>query len=342
MTTMNTFSQQIKQHAEATSFYGVISIVQAGTERFNEAFGYADIANSRVNKTTTKFGIASGTKVFTALGIGALIAQGKLTLDSKIHDIFQQDLSWIHPEATIAHLLNHTSGVFDYYDEELITDFDNFFVSIPWYQLETPSDYLPLFENEQAKFAPGKRFSYSNGGYICLGIIIEKISGQLYRDFIAQHVFAPAGMSKSGYDAFNDLPEDTAYGYKVAENGRFQTNIYNLPIRGASDGGAYTTTGDMQKFWQALLNNQILPPELTTLFTTPQAKLSETVDYGYGFYLSQINGKKMISLVGEDAGVSFRSRCVPENGLIINILSNKSEGVYGMQDVIDKCLEDLL
>lgn len=338
---MNTLIQEIQQQAQATSFSGVISIFKSGAELYNEAFGFADIANARKNKCSTKFGIASGTKVFTALGIGALIAQGKLSLDTKIHDIFQQELSWIHPEATIAQLLKHTSGIFDYYDEELITDFDNFFVSIPWYGLETPTDYLPLFENEKAKFSPDERFSYSNGGYICLGVIIEKITGQLYREFIAQHVFAPAQMSDSGYYAFNALPEDTACGYKMSENGRFQTNIYNLPIRGASDGGAYTTTADMQKFWQAFLNNEILPHELTTLFITPQVKLSEAVDYGYGVYLSQINDQRTIYLVGEDAGVSFRSRCIPERELIINILSNKSEGENVIRDVIAKTLREI-
>jgi len=337
---MNSHIQQIRQQAEISSFSGVISIFQDGTELFNEAFGEADIANGRSNQTTTKFGIASGTKVFTALGIGVLVTQGKLSLDTQIHSIFKQDLSWIHPEATIAHLLNHTSGIFDYYDEELITDFDNFFVSIPWYALETPTDYLPLFENEKAKFKPGERFSYSNGGYICLGIIIEKVSGLLYREFIQQHVFAPAGMNDSGYYAFNALPENTANGYKMDENSRFLTNIYNLPIRGASDGGAYTTAGDMLTFWQALLDNKILPQELTTLFISPQVEAYENIDYGYGFYLSQINEKKMIYLVGEDAGVSFRSRVIPEKEIVVTVLSNQSEGVYGMLDSITVYLKE--
>lgn len=338
MTTLN----DIQTTAKNLSFSGVISMFRGESVLFNEAFGFADIANTRHNDPGTKFGIASGTKGFTALGIGALIAQGKLKLETKIHDIFQQDLSWINPSATIAHLLKHTSGVFDYYDEELITDFDNYFVDIPWYSLETPMDYLPLFEQQAAKFAPDERFSYSNGGYICLGIIIEKISGQLYREFIEQAVFAPADMSDSGYYAFNSLPENTANGYKLSENGRFQTNIYNLPIRGAADGGAYTTTGDMLKFWNALLNHQILPTELTTLFTSPQVQLSETVDYGYGFYLSQVNDKKMIFLVGEDAGVGFRSRCIPEKELVVNLFSNISEGVYGMQDAISNLLKEMI
>ncbi len=104
---MDKIIQEIHQQAKSSSFSGVISIFQSGAELYNEAFGYADIANTRENKQTTKFGIASGTKVFTALGIGALIAQGKLALDSKIHETFQQELSWIHPDATVAHLLNH-------------------------------------------------------------------------------------------------------------------------------------------------------------------------------------------------------------------------------------------
>lgn len=337
---MNKLIREIREKADANSFSGVISLFRAEEEIFNEAFGYADIANGRKNNTATKFGIASGTKLFTALGIGTLIDQGRITLDTPIHKIFQRDLTWIDAHATINHLLKHTSGIFDYYDEELISDFDNFFVNIPWNRLETPTDYLPLFSQKTAKFSPEERFSYSNGGYICLGIIIEKITHQYYRDYIKSTVFAPAQMWDSGYFAFHQLPQNTANGYKLDKNGNYETNIYNLPIRGASDGGAYTTTYDLRKFWEALLNNRILSKELTTLFLSPQVEINETLKYGYGIYISQVNAMTVFSIVGGDAGVGFDSRYIPEKQLLINILSNTTNGEQDIGEVISDHLAE--
>jgi CubicO group peptidase (beta-lactamase class C family) len=303
-------------------------------EVYNQAFGYADIANRRKNNTETRFGIASGTKLFTALGIGALIDRGRIGLDTTVHEIFGGQLSWIDPQATIAHLLTHTSGIFDYYDEEVILDFDNFFVDIPWYRLETPTDYLPLFNHKPPKFAPGERFSYSNGGYICLGIIIEKISGQIYRDFIQANVFTPAQMADSGFFALNQLPENIANGYKQTQNGEYESNIYNLPIRGASDGGAYTTSLDLRKFWEALFNDRFLSQELTAQFSSPQVNVHPGLDYGYGIYIFQENEVKEYFIEGGDAGVGFYSGYFPEKRLLINILSNKTNGEEEIREVI--------
>jgi CubicO group peptidase (beta-lactamase class C family) len=328
---------EIKEKAEELSFSGVISIFRAGEELYSEAFGFADRANARRNTTTTKFGIASGTKLFTALGIGKLIDEGKLRLETPVHDIFP-DVTWIAPQATIRQLLNHTSGIFDHYDEELNTDFDNFFLEVPWYQLETPLDYLPLFEGKSAKFSPGERFCYSNGGYLCLGFIIEKITGQHYRDFIETAVFAPAQMLDSGFYVFNNLPENIANGYKT--NG--ETSIYNLPSRGASDGGAFTTTYDLQKFWDALLNYRILPKELTTLFLSSQVTIEDSFACGYGIFLSQIGKMKTLFIAGGDAGVGFNSSYIPGHHILVNILSNTTNGEEDTRAVIHEGLEKIL
>ncbi len=339
---INNLIREIRTKADAVSFSGVISIFRNDEEIMNEAFGYADIANARKNTPTTRFGIASGTKLFTALGVGALIDQGLLTLKTTVHEIFQSDLTWIDPRATIADLLKHTSGIYDYYDEELITDFDNFFVDIPWYRLETPADYLPLFSQKSPKFLPGERFSYSNGGYICLGIIIEKITRQTYRNYIEAAVFLPARMPDSGYFAFDQLPENTAIGYKRLPNGSLAANIYNLPVRGASDGGAYTTTYDLRKLWSALLNQRIISKELTAQFLSPQVRIRRSLDYGYGIYISKTKGKMEFFIEGGDAGVGFVSSFMPEKQVLVNILSNQTNGEEDMREFIFDHLDKAL
>ncbi|OGN98168.1 MAG: hypothetical protein A2Y89_02310 [Chloroflexi bacterium RBG_13_51_18] len=331
---MDKLVRKIKAKARETSFTGVVSIYEKKKELYSEAFGYADIANKRKNNVKTKFAIASGAKFFTALGIGALIDERKLSLDSTVSDIFRKDFTYIDSRATIAQLLTHSSGIYDYYDEEWDIDFENYYVDIPWYKLETPSDYLPLFEKKQPKFIPGERFSYSNGGFIFLGVIIEHVTGQLYRDYIHTHVFVPAGMDDSGYYAFNRLPENTAYGYKKSNNGIYVTNNYNLPIRGGSDGGAYTTAGNLFTFWGALFSNRILSKKLTRAFLSPHIIVDEPVEYGYGVYISRYSGKDMFFIVGGDAGVGFDSRYIPESDLQITIISNLTDGEEKIRDVI--------
>jgi CubicO group peptidase (beta-lactamase class C family) len=325
---------KIRDGAKETSFTGVVSIYDNKNNVYSEAFGYADIAGKRKNNIKTKFAIASGTKFFTALGIGALIDAGKLSLDSTVNDIFHRDFMYIDSKATIAQLLTHSSGIYDYYDEDWNIDSEQFSVDIPWYKLETPSDYLPLFENKKPKYLRGGRFSYSNGGFILLGVIIEHITGQLYRDYINERVFSPAGMADSGYYAFNRLPENTACGYKKSRNGIHETNIYNLPVRGGSDGGAYTTAGDLFKFWEAVFNNKILSKKLTKAFLTPHVIVDEPVEYGYGIYISKYSGNDMYFIVGGDAGVGFDSRYIPEKDLQITIISNTTDGEEKIRDVI--------
>jgi CubicO group peptidase (beta-lactamase class C family) len=331
---MDKLIQKIREKAGETSFSGVVSIFRGEEELYGESFGYADIANKRKNNVKTRFAIASGTKFFTALGIGRLIDEGRLSLDTTVREIFHKDFTYIDSQATISQLLTHTSGIYDYYDEDLEIDSENFFVDIPWYRLQTPTDYLPLFENKKPKYPPGERFSYSNGGFIFLGIIIEHVTGQLYRDYIHTHVFVPAGMDDSGYYAFNQLPKNTASGYKKSKNDVPETNIYNLPVRGASDGGAYTTTYDLYNFWRALFSNKILSKQLTKAFLSPHVIVDDPIEYGYGVYISKYNGMDMFFIVGGDAGVGFDSRYIPEKEIQITIISNTTDGEEKIRDVI--------
>jgi CubicO group peptidase (beta-lactamase class C family) len=337
--TMDKLIQKIREKAEETTFSGVVSIFRGEEKFYSEAFGYADIANKRKNNVKTRFAIASGTKFFTALGIGRLIEEGRLSPDTTVREIFHKDFTYIEPQANIGQLLTHTSGIYDYYDEDLEIDSENFFVDIPWYQLQTPTDYLPLFENKKQKYLPGERFSYSNGGFIFLGIIIENVTGQLYRDFIHSHVFAPAQMTDSGYYAFNQLPKNTAYGYKKSQNGDRETNIYNLPVRGGSDGGAYTTTYNLYNFWRALFSNKILSKQLTKAFLSPHVIVDDPIEYGYGVYISKFSGMDMFFIVGGDAGVGFDSRYIPEKEIQITIISNTTDGEEKIRDVIYSELE---
>ncbi len=315
------------------NFSGIITLDIENKSVISEARGLRDINNNLKNSIDTKFAIASGTKFFTALGIGKLIDSGKLTLDSKVWDILEDSPSYIGTTATIKDLLSHTSGMYDYLDEETMDD-DDFEVDIPWYKLINPTDYLPLFNGKKPKFNPGEKSSYSNGGYVLLGVIIEKVTGLLFRDFITENILTPCDMKDSGYFFFHDLPKNTAIGYKN-ENDKLVANYYSIPIVGGGDGGIYTTAGDLAKLWLNFVQNRILSFELTKTFITPISKVSDS-DYGLGLYLSGNEDDRDLYLYGCDPGVGFHSRYNIKTSRLINIISNKTWGLDELNDAFWK------
>jgi CubicO group peptidase (beta-lactamase class C family) len=312
-------------------FSGVVSIRQQGRVLYERAAGFADRSNHLQNTLETRFGIASGTKFFTALAIGKLIASRKLAFATKLKDCLALNFPQYSPDITIQHLLTHTSGIPDYFDEEKVSDFDQFTVSRPWYELKGPRDYLAVFPNEPMKFVPGTRFSYSNGGYILLGVVIEELTGLKYQEYVEQEIFEAIGMHRSGFFAFNQLPENTALGY-IEEAGSWRTNIYNLPIVGASDGGAYTTINDLAILWKAFWENRILPGELVEIYVTPYVKAGregENRYYGHGIWIDQEGeGWSGVHITGSDAGVAFWSGMQRDTGLQITVISNTSDGAW--------------
>ena len=338
------FAKMINRAADAKSFSGVVSIGQQGAKLYEKAFGYADRSNKLENEVDTRFGIASGTKFLTALAIGKLIDAKKLSFLTKLKDCIEHQFPNYSAEITIRHLLNHTSGIPDYYDEEKITDFENFALSVPTYALKNLRDYLPAFPDEPMKFAPGTRFSYCNGGFILLGLVIEKITGMSYQDYVTQEILQPIGMGQSGFFWLNKLPEKTALGYMDDAAG-WRTNIYNLPIVGGSDGGVFTTARDISILWEAFFNDQILSKELVEIYAQPSVKVSsegENTYYGYGLWIHEDESKnREVYILGGDAGVSFRSGVNTAENLQSTIISNTTSGAWGILKEIDVALRTL-
>ena len=334
---MSRLNQVIEGVVNETRFSGVIFVKIDGNVEFENAYGYADRSNKIPNTVHTRFGIASGTKFLTALGIGKLIDSGKLALTSRLCDCVNIDFPHISEDVTIDHLLTHTSGVYDYYDEELVEDVDNFQLAIPCFELKDLKDYIPLFRDGKMKFRPGERFSYSNGGFILLGIVIEEISGTPYIDFIQENILELCDMSDSGFFAMDRLPERTAFGYIDGEDG-WRTNIFTLPIVGSSDAGAFTTVKDMDKLWRTFFEERILSKELTNLFLKKAVKDKDSRFYGHGIWISHKDGKDPIHyLIGWDAGVSFKSTG-PSKDSVITVISNTSAGAWAIDRAIMKQL----
>ncbi|MFO1446237.1 serine hydrolase [Bacillus sp. Bva_UNVM-123] len=300
------------------------------------SYGFANRSEKSDNQTNTRYSIASGCKIFTSIAICQLIEEGRISFDTKLKECLNIDFPHLDEEITIHHLLTHTSGMPDYFDEAEMNDYEELWISTPMYHIRTLKDFLPLFKNKKMKTSVGNSFHYNNSGYIVLGLIVEHISGLVFSDYVQEFIFQKAGMIDSGYFEMDELPERVALGYIQKPDGGWKTNIYSLPVKSASDGGAYVTAKDMVTFWDALMNHQILTKEMTQILFIPRTKVVADIYYGYGGYM-EVNEDKVVKyiLMGYDPGVNFRSVYYPDSCLTIIVCSNKSDGAYEMLKAIE-------
>jgi CubicO group peptidase (beta-lactamase class C family) len=322
-----------------TDFSGVVRVARGEDVLYERASGLADRAHGIPNTATTRFGIASGTKGFTALTIMSLVAEGSLALDTSVRSVPGDTLELIDTRVTVGHLLAHTSGIDDYLDEEAMDDIDEYEMPGSARQFASTSDYLAVLKGHPAKFEAGARFEYCNGGYVVLALIAEAVSAKSFHDLAAERVFAPAGMTATGFPRSDELPGSAAFGYLPTESG-LRTNQLHLPVRGSGDGGAYSTVGDFAAFWPALFEGSIVPRPLVDEMVRPHNDaLAQSLRYGLGFWIRLDRDTPMLE--GYDAGVSFRSVYDPPSGFTYTAISNTSAGAWPLVDLLDDLLPDL-
>jgi CubicO group peptidase (beta-lactamase class C family) len=260
-----------------------------------------------------------------------LIDEGRVGLDTKLADCVP-DHVFKFGSVTIGQLLNHTSGVPDYFDEDVESDFAALWRERPSYRMTDPADFVPLFEHLPMKAKPGSGFHYCNSGFVLLALAIESLVDEDFSDFIAERIFDACGMTRSGYFALDALPENTATGYVNHGLGGWRSNIFAVPVIGGGDGGGYTTVGDMRRFWTALLGGKLLKPETLARFTAPTVRVTERegTDYGYGFWLRARHGQRIVAVEGADPGANMESQVSLHNGIITTVLSNVDDGAGPM------------
>ncbi|GKS09591.1 penicillin-binding protein [Paenibacillus chitinolyticus] len=330
-------SESMQALKEATGFSG--TALAGNKEEILAAFsgGYANRSEGSLNRADTRFGIASGSKLFTAAAICQLVEKGLLSFDSKLRDCLPLEFKNFDQEITIHHLLTHTSGISDYFDEETMDNFEDLWTDYPMYRVRHPQDFLPLFAEKKMKHETGRIFHYNNGGYIVLGLVIEHVSGLAFSDYVEKFIFAQANMKDSGYFEADALPERTAAGYIDRDDGSWKTNVFSLPAKGGPDGGAYVTAPDMMKFWESLMTFELLNEETTSMLLQPHVHVTNDIYYGYGLRmkLRQQDVEKYI-LMGYDPGVNFRSVYYPKEERSIVVCSNKSGGAFEIISAIEQ------
>jgi CubicO group peptidase (beta-lactamase class C family) len=306
-------------------FSGVVTVDVGDRRVLEKVAGFAHRGHGIPNTLDTRFGIASGGKGFTALAIMRLVEEGRLALDDRVREILDDDLPLIDEGVTIEQLLTHSSGIGDYLDESGDGDISDHVLAVPVHRLENAESFLPVIDGFEQAFPPGERFAYNNGGYIVLAIVIERVSGEAYADFVQREVVERAGLAKTGFLRSDDLPGDAALGYLDAEGNR--TNVLHLPVRGNGDGGIYSTAGDLHTFWRAFVAGSIVGAETVAEMTRPRFDIEdEDARYGLGLYLHATGSA--LYLEGYDAGVSFRSTHDPATATTVTVIGNTSEGAW--------------
>jgi D-alanyl-D-alanine carboxypeptidase len=217
-------------------FTSAVLIAQHGEIIFEQSYGWANRSYDVPNQVDTKFNLGSMNKMFTAVAIMQLVQQGKLAADDKIiQHIPDYPNQQVANKVTIHHLLTHTSGLGDFFTHE--------FFETSRDQIRTLTDYLALFVDRPLQFEPGARLSYSNVGYIVLGLIIEQVTGQSYFDYVRENIFEPCGMPNTDSYATDQIVPNLATGYstRLSDEGELRSNILDMPGKGSSAGGGYST-----------------------------------------------------------------------------------------------------
>ena len=321
--------QAIDGLATEHGFSGVVSVDQRGEVEFRRAYGLAHRAYGIPNAVDTLFGMASGSKAFTALAVAGLIERGVLKPGTTARSLLGADLPLIADDVTVEHLLAHRSGIGDYLSEEDWEPTD-YVLPVPVQDLATTEQFLAVLDGFPTAFPAGERFTYCNGGYVVLALLAERASGVPFHDLVRDTVLAPAGMVDTGFPRSDELPGRAAAGY-VTDS---RTNVFHLPVRATGDGGAYTTAADMTAFWAALFAGRIVPAERVAELVRPHSTdTGEKYAYGLGFWVYR-DGPAVL-LVGSDSGVSFRSRHDPSTGRTWTVLSNTSDGAWPIAKALE-------
>jgi CubicO group peptidase (beta-lactamase class C family) len=328
----------IDESSHKVGLSGVVYVKKGNVVVSESAYDYANRVEELPNTIHTRFGIASGCKLFTAIGICQLVEKGVLSFDTPLKECLDIHFPHFSKSITIHHLLTHTSGIPDYFDEEIMDDYEDLWKEKPVYHMKSLKDFLPLFQSNKMKFEPGERFHYNNAGYILLGLIIEQQTNKGFADYIESEVFQKADMERSGYFSMDELPRNTAMGYiHNKEENTWRTNIYSIPAKGGSDGGAFTTAPDMIKLWESLFDFTLLNEDTTRKLLTPHVLVKGEVHYGYGIWMNKKNEDiYKYHVMGYDPGVSFRASIYPDIHLKVVIPSNNESDPFD----ITKAIED--
>lgn len=302
---------------DAEQFSGVVLVAHEGKVIFHKAYGLRDEQSEDAITLETRFDLASGGKMFTAVAVLQQIAAGKLRLDSTVGEVLKN-----YPNrefastVTVRQLLTHTAGA---------GDADLFGAESAGFRdaVKTVSGMVALHSKRAPEFKPGSQQKYGNFGHVVLGQMIEVLSGLDYETYVRERVFAPAGMRNTAFTDCATRGQDTAIGY-VNVAGKRLTNCATLPIRGFPAGGQVSTTGDMLRFVDALQSGKLLPPELLSEAIRPHKEYMGLGFFATGYGPGIPERDFRWGHAGDADGICTDIRTYPLTGETLIVLSNRN------------------
>lgn len=299
--------QIVQSYVTAKQFMGAALVARNGQILLDKGYGYADLEWQIPDTPETKFRLGSMTKQFTAAGILLLEERGKLSTDDIVKK-YMPDAPAAWDKITIYNLLTHTSGIPN-------------FTSFPDYRSSegmptTPAQLVARFLDKPLDFQPGEKWSYSNSGYVLLGYLIEKISGQTYQNFIQENFFKPLGMNDSGYDSNSAIILNRASGYAPGPGGPVNAGYIDMSIP-FSAGALYSTTHDLLRWDEALYGGKVLSPAALKKMTTPFKQ-----NYACGLMVQTVQGHTVYEHGGGIEGFNTDMAYYPDERLALIALSN--------------------
>jgi CubicO group peptidase (beta-lactamase class C family) len=306
----------LRKLAEADGFSGAVLLAKDGRVLFEKAYGEANKDFGTPNRADTKFNLGSMNKMFTAVAVAQLAEAGKLSFEDPLAR-FLPDFPDKESAAKIRlkHLLTHTSGLGSYFSNERFAEGSR-------ERFRTVDDFMELAKGEKLAFEPGTKSQYSNTGFLVLGKVIERVTGQTYFDYVREHVFKPAGMTNTDSYELDMVNRNLAVGYQkeyTDEGVRFRNNIFQHVIRGGPAGGGYSTVGDLLRFSTALRSGKLLGDAYVKTLLTAKPELNSRY-YGYGFSVS--HERPLAGHSGGFAGISANLAMFLDSGYTGVVLSN--------------------
>jgi len=299
--------QVIQSHVSAGTFMGTVLVARDGAIVLNKAYGMANLELDVPNTPATKFRLGSITKQFTAASILLLEERGKLKIDDKVKT-YLPDAPMAWDRITVFNLLTHTSGIPNF---TALADYNTIKLSA-----RTADSSVAAVRDKTLDFGPGEKMSYSNSGYLVLGDIIEKVSGQSYEQFVADNIFTPLGMIDSGYDSNTAVIKRRASGYIKTPEGYVNAGYIHMSIPHAA-GALYSTTGDLLKWEQTLFAGKVVSKASLDRMITPFKN-----NYALGLTSTIVNGRRVISHGGGIDGFNTHLAYYPDTKTVIVALSN--------------------
>ena len=299
--------QVIQSHVSAGTFMGTVLVARDGAIVLDKAYGMANLELDVPNTPGTKFRLGSITKQFTAASILLLEERGKLKIDDKVKT-YLADAPTAWDRITVYNLLTHTSGIPNF---TALADYNTIKLSARTAEASVAAVY-----DKTLDFGPGEKMFYSNSGYLVLGEIIEKVSGQSYEKFVADNIFTPLGMNDSGYDSNTAIIKRRASGYIKTPSGYVNAGYIHMSIPHAA-GALYSTTGDLLKWEQALFAGKVVSKASLDRMITPFKN-----DYAFGLTSTLVNGRRVIAHGGGIDGFNTHLAYYPDTKTVIVALSN--------------------